>query len=90
MLTKNANKLFVFFCLFLKEIGYGVLVASKVLLGNMGVDLVHGSGVGPAAHFHDYLLRDLQGISQGRKAVTQAVDSDVGNAFRFAGAVHLF
>ena len=65
----------------LVEIRHGGLVPLNVCLGDVGVDLVHGGGVGPAADFHSDPLWDLQVIGQGGEAVAQAVESHIGQPF---------
>ena len=44
-------------------------VVGDLLLGQVGVDLAHGLIIGPAADLHGDLLRHIQLVSKGSKAV---------------------
>lgn len=68
-------RLLIFFALV--KICHGGLISLDIRLGDMGVDLVHGCGVGPAADLHRNAFRYLQVIGQGGKAVPQAMDAHI-------------
>ena len=61
----------------LVKIYHGGLISLDIRLGDMGVDFVHGSGIGPAADLHCNAFRYLQLLGQRGKAVPQAMDAHV-------------
>ena len=68
-------RLLIFFALV--KICHGSLISLDIRLGNMRVNLVHGSCVGPAADLHCNAFRHLQVIGQRSKAVPQAMDAHI-------------
>lgn len=55
----------------------------------MGIYLVHGVIIGPAADFHGDFLGHAKMVSKGSEAVAEAVEADLGEAAALTDAVHL-
>lgn len=60
------------------EVAHGSLIPLDVALSDVGVDLVHGPGVRPAADLHGDSLRHMQMVGQTGEAVVQAVHPGIG------------
>ena len=61
-----------------KEVGECFCGGGDRLLRDVGVDLVHGLVIGPAADFHGHLFGHTQVVCQGCEAVPQAMQADLG------------
>ena len=97
------SKMLIFQCVFLVisifisvffpflgiEIRHGGLISGDIALRDVGVDLVHGSRIGPAADLHGDLFRHLQVICQGGKAVPKPMHGHIRNLCPLAGLVDL-
>ena len=57
----------IFFFLMGEEGRHGILISRHVSLCNVGIDPVHGAGIGPPADLHGDFFGDLQVICQGRE-----------------------